>query len=127
MGIVDDGKDAGKAVGKAKSVHGNSKNSTKAQHNYDVEDTWEQNPDGSNRVVKTGVSGGKETKSGESYRGNQQANKWNNDEDTPGRYKSVITNRVPEGEGARQKALNYEKDRANQVRDQLDRDKHKRP
>ena len=129
---------AGRAVGNlasqkgrvsegSKEVNGNSKSSTKEQHNYDVEDTWTQNEDGSNRAVKTGTSGGKETKAGESYRGNSQANKWNKQEGTPGRYKSNTTNRVPAGSGARQKALDYEKNRANQVRPQLDPNKHQIP
>lgn len=104
-----------------KEVNGNSKSSTKEQHNYDIKDTQTGN------VVKTGTSGGKETKTGESYRGNSQANKWNKQEGTPGRYKSETTNRVPAGEGARQKALDYETNRANQVRNQLDPNKHQRP
>jgi len=104
-----------------KEVNGNSKSSTKGQHNYDIKDTKTGN------VVKTGTSGGKETKNGESYRGNSQANKWNKQEGTPGRYESETTNRVPPGRGARQSALDYEKTRANQVRDQLDPTKHKRP
>ena len=102
-------------------VNGNSKSSTKEQHNYDIKDTQ------TGKVVKTGTSGGKETKAGESYRGNSQANKWNKQEGTPGKYKSETTNRVPAGPGARQKALKYEENRANQVRDQLDPRKHQRP
>jgi hypothetical protein len=102
-------------------VNGNSKASTNAQHNYDVVNTQNGN------VVKTGTSGGKETQAGESYRGNSQANKWNKQEGTPGKYKSETTNRVPAGQGARQKALDYEKNRANEVRTQLDPDKHKLP
>jgi len=104
-----------------KEVNGNSKSSTKEQHNYDVKDTQ------TGKTVKTGTSGGKETKTGESYRGNSQANKWNKQEGTPGKYKSVTTNKVPAGQGAREKALKYEQNRANQVRDQLDPEKHKRP
>ena len=104
-----------------RDTHGNSKSSTKEQHNYDIKDTQTGN------VVKTGTSSSKQTKTGESYRGNSQANKWNKQEGTPGRYKSETTNRVPAGQGARQKALDYEKARANQVRDQLDPEKHKIP
>jgi hypothetical protein len=104
------------------SVHGNSKESTKAQHNYDIVDTQ------SGKVVKTGTSGGKTTKDGKSsYRGNNQANKWNKQESTPDRYKSVVTNNIPAGKGARAKALEYEKNRANEVRNQLDPQKHKLP
>lgn len=103
-------------------TNGNSKSSTKEQHNYDVVDT--QNGD---KTVKTGVSGGKETKGGESYSDKSQANKWNKQEGTPDRYKSKTTNRVPAGEGARQKALDYEANRASEVRSELDPNKHKRP
>jgi RHS repeat-associated protein len=102
-------------------INGNSKSSPNAQHNYDIEDTE------TGKVVKTGASGGKETKTGQSYRGNSQANKWNKQEGTPGKYQSKTTNRVTPGAGARQKALDYEKARANQVRDQLDPRKHKKP
>jgi hypothetical protein len=111
----------GRVSESSKEVNGNSKSSTKSQHNYDVKDTQTGN------VVKTGTSGGKETKAGQSYRGNSQANKWNKQEGTPGRYKSETTNRVPAGKGARQEALDYEKKRADQVRNQLDDNKHKRP
>ena len=104
------------------NINGNSKESTNPQHNYDIQNTHDNN-----KTVKTGTSGGKETKAGESYRGNSQANKWNKQEGSPGKYKSVTTNRVPGGQGARQKGLDYEKNRANQVRDQLDPEKHKRP
>lgn len=107
---------------KQDSSHGNSKSSTKEQHNYDIEDTHNDN-----NVVKNGTSSGKETKAGESYRGKSQANKWNKQEGTPGRYKSKTTNRVPEGEGARKKALDYEVNRSNEKRSQLDPAKHSRP
>jgi len=106
----------------SESVHGNSKSSTKEQHNYDIEDTFNNN-----NVVKTGTSGGKENKSGESYRGKSQANKWNRQEGTPGRYRTRTTNRVPAGKDAREKALDYEKNRANKIRNQLDPTKHSRP
>lgn len=105
-------------------VHGNSKASTKAQHNYDIVNTQ------TGEIVKTGTSGGKLNQDGSSKRGNQQANKWNKNENSPGKYKATVTNKVPEGKGARQKALDYEKKRAEQLREQnqlQDRDKHKRP
>ena len=120
--VADGEKTVDKVADGAKALNGNSKASTKAQHNYDIVDTHNNNS-----VVKTGTSGGKETKAGESYRGNSQANKWNKQEGTPGRYKSKITNRESAGSGARQKALDYEKTRADQVRDQLDPFKHQRP
>lgn len=106
----------------ANKVNGNSKSSTKAQHNYDIVDTHNNNA-----VVKTGTSGGKETKGGVSYRGSSQANKWNKQEGTPGRYKSETTNRVPAGNGAREKALDYEVNKANQNRSTLDPNKHQKP
>jgi len=103
-----------------KEPNGNSKSSTKAQHNYDVKDTE------TGKTVKTGISGGKETKSGQSYRGNSQANKWNKQENTS-KYKPETTNRISAGKGAREKALQYEKKHANEVRNQLDPNKHNRP
>lgn len=112
----------GRSTNPEDKAHGNSKESSKAQHNYDIKDTKN-----GNKVVKTGLSGGKETKQGVSYRGGSQARKWNKEEGTPGRYKSEITNRVPEGNGARKKGLDYEKSRADEVRNQLDEKKHKRP
>ena len=119
--VIEEEKVADHLIDSEKALNGNSKASTKAQHNYDIKNTE------TGDVVKTGTSGGKETKTGGSYRGNSQANKWNKQEGTPGKYKAEITNRVPEGKGARQKALKYEKNRANEVRNQLDPDKHKRP
>ena len=101
--------------------NGNSKSSTKPQHNYDIKDTE------TGKVVKTGLSGGKETKTGNSYRGTSQANKWNKQEKAPGKYRSEITNRIKGGKGAREKGLDYEKNRATQVRPELDPSKHKRP
>ena len=104
-------------------THGNSKSSTKEQHNYDIEDTE------TNTVVKTGTSGGKVTKTGESYRGNSQANKWNKQEGTT-KYKSTITNKEKAGEGARTKALKYEDNRASKLKSEghlQDPRKHQRP
>ena len=60
-----------------KNVHGNSKLSTKAQHAYDIIDKR------TDKVVKTGISGGKIRKDGKSYRAEQQVRKWNKEE---GRY-----------------------------------------
>ena len=59
-----------------KKVHGNSKTSSKAQHAYDIIDTE------TNKVVKTGVSGGKIRKDGKSVRAESQARKWNKEEKT---------------------------------------------
>jgi RHS repeat-associated protein len=62
--VEDAAKAADKAADVTKAVHGNSATSTKAQHNYDIVDTW------NDKVVKTGTSSGKETRAGESYRSN---------------------------------------------------------
>lgn len=99
--------------------HGNSKMSTKAQHAYDIINTK------TNKVVKTGVSGGP-IKDGKSVRAETQVKKWNKQEGE-GTYKSEITHYEPEGEGARSRILDYEKERADKYRDQLDPQKHKRP
>ena len=101
----------------AKRIHGNSKSSTKAQHAYDIIDTE------SNTVVKTGVSGGRIRKDGKSSRAEQQVRKWNREENTT-KYESNITNIEPDGEGAREKIYNYEKQRAKQLKNQLDKHKH---
>jgi hypothetical protein len=108
--------------GRVDEANGNSKSSTKPQHNYDIVDTHNNN-----RTVKNGLSGGKETKNGISYRGTSQANKWNKIEKTPGRYKPITTNRIKGGKDARQKGLDYELNRSNQKRQELDPTKHKRP
>ncbi|MBE6226687.1 MAG: hypothetical protein E7121_06320 [Bacteroidales bacterium] len=104
----------------AKRIHGNSKSSTKAQHAYDIIDTE------SNTVVKTGVSGGRIRKDGKSSRAEQQVRKWNREENTT-KYESNITHIEPDGEGAREKIYNYEKQRAKQLKNQLDKHKHIRP
>lgn len=112
-----------KAVGKMmKAVHGNSKASTKAQHAYDIIDKR------THEIVKTGVSGGKIRKDGEkSYRAEQQVRKWNKSEGGD-IYESQITHREPAGEGARDKILQYEKDRAKRFEEELKRSgKHQIP
>ena len=106
-----------------KSVHGNSKNSTNAQHAYDIIDTE------TNKVVKTGVSGGKIRKDGKSARAESQVRKWNKKEKT-NKYKSKITHKEPAGENARDKILKYEKQRAGELREAghlKDQTKHQRP
>lgn len=105
-----------------KNVHGNSKLSTKAQHAYDIIDKR------TDKVVKTGISGGKIRKDGKSYRAEQQVRKWNKEEGGY-IYESEITHQEPAGAGARDKILKYEKDRANTLynKEELDENKHKRP
>ena len=105
------------------AVNGNSKASQKAQHLYEVFET------GTGNVVKTGVSGGKVSKSGKSYRATGQVNKWNKAEGA-GKYDSRITQQVPAGPGARQKILNAEKSNAQRLQQQgqlRDPKKHVRP
>ena len=112
------------AVSKAikNSVHGNSKASTKAQHAYDIINTER------NIVVKTGVSGGRILNSGKSARAEYQVRKWNK-EAGKDIYTSKITHTEPSGEGSRERILEYEKKRADELRKrgELDPMKHIRP
>ena len=116
---IGDAKDIAKAATKA--VHGNSKLSTNAQHAYDIVEK------STGRRVKTGISGGKIRKSdGKSYRAEKQVRGWNKDAGYD-KYESEITKHFESGEGARQKAIDYERDRADKLRKDLDEDLHKRP
>lgn len=90
------------------AVHGNSAEATGAQHAYDIEDTR------TGKVVKTGVSGGKETAGGLSVRAEKQVRALN--KANPGRFKSAITHRIPAGSGARRSILDYERARATALR-----------
>ena len=102
-------------------VHGNSKLSTKAQHSYDIINKE------SKKIVKIGVSGGKVLKNGKSVRAETQVRKWNK-EARKEKYESRITHNEPEGNGARRRILEYEDDRSNKYREDLQTDnKHKRP
>ena len=117
---IGDVKDGVKIV---KAVHGNSKASTRAQHAYDIIDK------STGKIVKTGVSSGKIRKDGKSYRAESQVRKWNRQEGED-RYESIITHKEPAGKNAREKIYDYEKDRANTLREQghlKDEYKHKRP
>jgi RHS repeat-associated protein len=75
-------------------VNGNSLKSKKAQHLYEIEDTH------TGEIVKTGISGGKKTATGKSYRAERQVRNWNKGQ--PGRYQSRIVAEVPAGSKARQ-------------------------
>ena len=108
------------SLSKGKTVNGNSKKSTKAQHGYEV---YDQN----GNVVKTGVSGGAENKNGSSPRANKQVNTWNKDPNSNKTYSAKIVKRVPEGPGARETILNWERQNANKNRSTLDPAKHKTP
>ena len=70
-----------------------------------------------NTIVKTGVSGGKIRKDGKSYRAEQQVRKWNKEKGGDV-FESVITDKIPEGKGARDKILLIEKAKAKKYRDQ---------
>ena len=112
-----------KAIDGAKAVNGNSKASTKAQHVYEIFET------GTDNVVKTGISGGKVSKADKSYRATSQVNKLNKAEGA-GKYDSRIVDKIPAGQGARQKALNSEAANANKLRSQgqlKDKKYHQRP
>lgn len=108
----------------AKAINGNSRLSTKAQHAYEIVNT------ANNEVVKPGVSGGRRTATGGSYRANQQANRWNREAGQPGLYKPRIIHEIPEGPGARARILEFEREHARRLRaaGQLkDPRKHKKP
>ena len=113
---LSDAKDAGRLLG----IHGNSRMSEKAQHAYDIIDKETK------KRVKTGVSGGSIRKDGKSYRAEQQVRKWNKEAGYE-IYESKITYKEPAGEGARDRILEYEKTRAMELKDELEKDKHKRP
>ncbi|MBQ9093750.1 MAG: hypothetical protein IJY03_07140 [Prevotella sp.] len=78
------------------------------------------------RRVKTGISGGKICKDGKSYRAESQVRQWNKEAGYE-KYGSVITKKFEAGEGARQKALDYEKARAKELAGELDKERHKLP
>lgn len=118
--IEKDVKILDKAIDGAKAINGNSKASTKAQHVYEITEK------ASDKVVKTGISGGKVSKADKSYRATNQVNKLNKAEGAA-KYDSKIVDKIPSGKGARQKALDAEKVNANKNRKTLDPNIHKTP
>jgi len=82
------------------------------------------------KPVKVGVSSGKIRKTdNKSYRAEGQVRKWNKEE-SGNIYESEIIHNVSAGEGARDKILEYEKQKTNELigLDLLKHsDKHKRP
>lgn len=104
-----------------KKVNGNSKQSTKAQHGYEIVDTK------TNKVCKTGVSGCGLNKNGTSPRANSQANKWNKEPGNAGRYQPRVVKQIPAGQGARQDILKWEQQNAARLRRELDPARHLRP
>ncbi len=114
----------GSSLGSAARVNGNSLQSVRAQHGYEIIDS------ASGQVVKTGVSGGTRTIDGGSYRANSQANRWNREAGQPGRYVPGVVQEIPAGPGARQQILKWEAENAARLREsgQLrDPTKHTRP
>ena len=107
-----------KAIDGAKAVNGNSKASKKAQHVYEIVNNTTKN------VEKVGISGGKISKAGNSYRATSQVNKLNK---AGGNYSSRIVEKISAGKGARQKALNAEKRVTNANKKTLNPLIHKRP
>ena len=71
---------------------------------------------------------GKFFKDGKEYsvRAESQVKKWNQ-EVGYNKYRSVITHKEPAGKGCRVKILEYERKRADEVRSQLDPNRHQRP
>ncbi|EGH8508800.1 hypothetical protein IFE76_002526 [Salmonella enterica] len=102
-------------------VHGNSKKSEKAQHGYEIRDTR------TGKVVKTGISGGRIRKDGKSSRAEKQVRDGNNEPGNEGRYESDVVHHEPAGPGAREKALDWEKQNADKHRPTLDPERHKTP
>lgn len=80
------------------------------------------------KAVKTGISSGKKTKAGKSYKANSQVNRWNRQAGKQ-KFDSRVVEDVPAGPNARQKALNAERANAQKLRNQgeIDPQYHKRP
>ncbi|MEI7019465.1 RHS repeat-associated core domain-containing protein, partial [Pectobacterium parmentieri] len=112
-----------------KGPHGNSKNSQKAQHGYEIIDNDTGN------VVKTGVSQSKLKvgPNGElsSPRANTQVRKWNKEvgrnELGKEKYSARVVHQEPAGPGARKRILEWELKNADKHRQTLDPIRHKTP
>ncbi len=101
-----------------KTANGNSKASTKAQHVYGIVN------EASKGVEKVGISGGKISRAGTSYRATKQVNKLNKQ---GGNYTSKILKKIPAGAGARTKALEAEKELTNKYKSTINPRIHNRP
>ena len=111
-----------KGIGEfVKSVNGNSKLSSLAQHIYRIFDK------ATNKTVKVGISGGKVTKNGKSYRAQKQVRSFNKTDLEKREFDSEIIDNVPAGEGARSKALEKEKEYSIKYKDEIEKKYHKRP
>jgi RHS repeat-associated protein len=105
-------------------VMGNSKQSTKPQHGYEIDDTK------TGEVAKTGVSGGERSEDGGSVRAEKQAKRWNKEAGEADRYVPRVVKEIPEGRGSRQKILDWERENASRLREEgnlSDKTKHVRP
>lgn len=119
---VDGIKNVNKAVKTVQTVHGNSKLSSRAQPVYRIFDKQ------TNKTVKVGISGGNKLKnSGKSARAQRQVNKMNKETNGKRVFDSEILNDVPQGNGAREKALQQERIYSEKYREELEPNYHKRP
>ena len=100
------------------SVHGNSIESKKSQHGYEIYDSVTNEP------VKTGISGSKLNKDGSSKRANQQVNKLNKAEGYNRYYAKVKETNIPN----RKAALEWERKNAMRLHNEgYELPMHKRP
>ena len=101
-----------------KEPHGNSKESKKAQHGYEIYDSTNNEP------VKTGISGSMLNKNGTSKRANRQVNKLNKAEEYDRYYSVVKETNLPD----RKAALEWERSNAMRLHNEgYDLPMHKRP
>ncbi|AST06222.1 hypothetical protein AF2641_04685 [Anoxybacillus flavithermus] len=107
MGVIGIGKlkAASKAVSFVKKINGNSLWSRRANHGYEIY----QYVNGKKQVLKVGISGGRISKSGKSYRATRQANKWAK------KYGGKYYTRVVKKNMTRQQALRWEQGHVNRV------------
>lgn len=105
----------------AKTVHGNSKTSTNAQHVYRIFDS------ATNKTVKVGISGGKVSASGKSYRAQSQVRQFNKVKKGKRIFDSEIIENIPKGRGARKTAIKKEEEYAKRYREELEKEYHKIP
>ncbi|WP_052023560.1 MULTISPECIES: hypothetical protein [Anoxybacillus] len=98
-------KAASKAVSFVKKINGNSLWSRRANHGYEIY----QYVNGKKQVLKVGISGGRISKSGKSYRATRQANKWAK------KYGGKYYTRVVKKNMTRQQALRWEQGHVNRV------------
>ncbi|MCQ4142567.1 hypothetical protein, partial [Chryseobacterium sp. EO14] len=101
-----------------KAANGNSKASTRAQHVYGIVNKT------TSGVEKVGISGGKISKAGNSYRATSQVSKLNKQ---GGNYTSKILKKIPAGPGARTKALKAEQRLTNKNKATINEAIHKKP